>query len=100
MDELAVWQLPQPWHTFVVRIVGIEVLALHIFAALTPEIESGEVDLGVVPKAFADNQSIGLCSAGVFDQGGGLWPVAIVQRGFAQLRQDAGKRVSCTHGSP
>ena len=100
MGEAAVGQLPQARQAFVQRVVELEVLALQVLAALTPEGVLGEEDLGVVAAALADNQSVARCPAGVIDQGGGGGPVGIVEHGFVQRHKDAIEGVVLAHDVP
>ena len=52
----------------------------------------------VVGRAFPDQEAIARDAAGLVNQGGSHRPVAIVERGLVQRRQDPRERVLVAHG--
>ena len=78
--------------------VDLEVLAFQVCLALPPSVHPDEHGPDVVGRAFPDQEAIARDAAGLVNQGGGHRPVAIVERGVAQRRQDPRKRVLVAHG--
>ena len=97
MHHAAVGQLPETRHAFVQGVVDLKVLTLQVLAALPPVIEPDEKDPGIVLWAVADQQGIALHPAGFIDQGRGGWPLAIVEHGLVQRRQDTFECILVTH---
>ena len=64
-------QLPEARHPFVDGMVGFEVLALQVFAALPPIVKPDEEPPDVVLRAFTDHEAIACQAAGLVDQGRG-----------------------------
>ena len=98
MHQTTVGQLPQARHTFVDGMVDLEVLALQVFVALSPDVEPGGEDPDVVGRAFADQENIARAAAGRVNQGRGGRPVDIVEHGVVQRCQDPLECVVATHG--
>ena len=98
VDHVAVGQLPEPWRAFVEGVVALEPPALPVGAALPPGVDPDEERPGVVRRAFADQQPIGLHPAGVINQGRGGRPQGIVEHGGVEGRQDAVEGVLGAHG--
>ena len=90
-------QLPEARHPFVQGMVGFEVLALQVFAALPPVVEPEEERSDVVLRAFTDHEAIAGKAAGLVDQGRGGRPAALVERGVVDRGHDAIERVGFAH---
>ena len=69
MHQATVGQLPQARHTFVGGMVDLEVLALQVFAALSPIVEPDEEPPDVVLRAFSDHEAIACQAAGLVNEG-------------------------------
>ncbi len=67
-------QVPEARHPFVDGMVGGEVLALQVVAALPPIVEPDEKRPDVVRRAFTDHEAITGQAAGLIDQGRGGRP--------------------------
>ena len=78
---MAVGQLPYTRHTFVDRVVDVEVLALPVGVALPPEIEPGAEDPNSFLGALADQEGIAVEAAGLINQGRGGWSQGLVEHG-------------------
>ena len=78
--------------------VDLEVLAFQVCLAFPPRVHSDEHGPDVVGRAFPDQEAIARDAAGFVNQGGGHRPVAIVERGLVQRRQDPREHVLVAHG--
>ena len=70
-------QLPEARDTFVDGMVVFEVLALQVFAALSPGVEPDEDSPDVVLRTFSDHEAIACDAAGLVDQGRGGRPAGL-----------------------
>ena len=77
--------------------VGGEVLALQVVAALPPGVEPDEERPDVVRRAFSDHEAIAGQAAGLVDQGRGGRPAGLVERGSVHRGQDSIERVVFAH---
>ena len=82
-------QVPEARHPFVDGMVGDEVLALQVVAALPPIVEPDEERPDVVRRAFTDHEAITGQAAGLVDQGRGGRPAGLVERGGVHGGQDS-----------
>ena len=90
-------QVPEARHPFVDGMVGGEVLALQVVAALPPIVEPDEERPDVVRRAFTDHEAITGQAAGLVDQGRGGRPAGLVERGGVHRGQDSIEHVVFAH---
>ena len=81
------------WEFETHRMVGGEVLALQVGAALSPIVEPDEERPDVVRPAVSDHEAIAGQAAGLVDQGRGGRPAGLVERGGVHRGQDSIERV-------
>ena len=100
VNDVAVGQSLEARHALVPVEVDLGVHALQFLVALTPVVEPGEDDPGVVHRPFRDHQFMALDTARLIDQGSGRRPVGVVQGGFVQRLKDALEQVLLAHDDP
>ena len=79
-------QLPEARDSFVEGMVGGEVLALQVVAAVPPIVEPDEEGPDVVVRALAEYEAIACQAAGLVDQDRGGRPAGLVEHGGVQRR--------------
>ena len=77
--------------------VGGEVIALQVGAALPPIVEPDEERPDVIRRAFSDHEAIAGQAAGLVDQGRGGRPAGLVERGGVHRGQNSIERVVFAH---
>ena len=98
MDQMAVWQLQETRNPFVLRVVGVEILALQSVVAFAAEIESYDVGVDVVRiLPLGECQKVALRLAHLIEQRGGRGPEGVVERSVVKRCQDAVQRRRVAH---
>ena len=97
---MTVGQLAETRYAFVRRVVILKVLALLVFAALSPGVGADEEHPDIVLRAFSDQNVIARQAAGLVDEGRDTRPAGIVDHGVGHRLDNALERVLLAHDIP